>query len=174
MTALLKRKILKFSVYFFIVCTLYILQSTAEVFKVAEIMPMLVLPACLCLSVFEGPVASGIFGFFAGLLCDCAAETVFGFNALFLMTLCVSTELVFNFLLRRSVLNVMLIGLSAIFARAVLEFFFVFVIYNYSGLAQFFYTVIAPQAVITTVYIIPFYYVFRKLHKMFEPEETRE
>lgn len=174
MTALLKRKILKFFVYFITVYVLYILQSTAEDFKVAGIMPMLVLPACLCLSVFEGPVSAGIFGFFAGLLCDCAAETVFGFNALFFMVLCVSTELVFTFVLRRSVLNVMLIGLLTIFIRAVLEFFFAFVLYGYSGLAQFFYTVIAPQAAITAVYTIPFYYVFRKLHERFEPEETRE
>ena len=107
-------------------------------------------------------------------MCDCAAETVFGFNALFCMLLCVGAGLVFIYVLRRSVLNVMLISLFAIFTRSLLEFFFTFVIYDYSGLAQFFYTVIAPQAVWTAVFSLPLCLLFRYLHSRFEPEETRE
>lgn len=174
MTALLRRKIIKFSVYALIIYALYILQSTPGFFEICGVAPILVLPACICLSVYEGELAAGIFGFFAGLLCDCAAETVFGFNALFCMLLCVGTGLIFIYVLRRSVLNVMLISLLAIFLRSVCEFFFTFVLYDYDGLAQFFYTVIAPQAVWTAVFSLPFCLLFRGLHARFEPEEARE
>ena len=105
------------------------------------------------------------------LACGC---TVFGFNALFCMLLCVGAGLVFIYVLRRSVRNVMLISLFAIFTRSLLEFFFTFVIYDYQGLAQFFYTVIAPQAVWTAVFSLPLCLLFRYLHSRFEPEETRE
>lgn len=174
MTALLRRKIIKFSVYAIIIYALYILQSTPGFLEIGGTAPILVLPACVCLAVYEGEFAAGIFGFFAGLLCDCAAETVFGFNALFCMALCVGAGLIFIYVLRRSVLNVMLISLFAIFARSVLEFFFTFVIYDYAGLAQFFYTVIAPQAAWTTVFSLPLCLLFRALHRRFEPEEARE
>ena len=174
MTTLLKRKIIKFSTYALIIYVLYILQSTPGFLEISGTAPILVLPACICLAVYEGEFAAGIFGFFAGVLCDCAAETVFGFNALFCMLLCVGAGLVFIYVLRRSVLNVMLISLFAIFTRGVLEFFFTFVIYDYQGLAQFFYTVIAPQAVWTAVFSLPLCLLFRYLHSRFEPEETRE
>ena len=174
MTALLKRKIIKFSTYALIIYVLYILQSTPGFLEICGTAPILVLPACICLAVYEGEFAAGIFGFFAGVLCDCAAETVFGFNALFCMLLCVGAGLVFIYVLRRSVLNVMLISLFAIFTRSLLEFFFTFVIYDYQGLAQFFYTVIAPQAVWTAVFSLPLCLLFRYLHSRFEPEETRE
>ena len=144
MTAYLRRKIIKFSVYAIIIYVLYILQSTPGFLEVCNTAPILVLPACVCLAVYEGGFAAGIFGFFAGLLCDCAAETVFGFNALFCMAICVGTGLVFIYMLRRSVLNVMLVSLLAIFSRSVFEFFFTFVIYDYNGLSQFFYTVKRP------------------------------
>lgn len=174
MTALLKRKIIKFSTYALIIYVLYILQSTPGFLEICGTAPILVLPACICLAVYEGEFAAGIFGFFAGVLCDCAAETVFGFNALFCMLLCVGAGLVFIYVLRRSVLNVMLISLFAIFTRSLLEFFFTFVIYDYQGLTQFFYTVIAPQAVWTAVFSLPLCLLFRYLHSRFEPEETRE
>lgn len=174
MTALLKRKIIKFSTYALIIYALYILQSTPGFLEIRGTAPILVLPACICLAVYEGEFAAGIFGFFAGVLCDCAAETVFGFNALFCMLLCVGAGLVFIYVLRRSVLNVMLISLFAIFTRSLLEFFFTFVIYDYQGLTQFFYTVIAPQTVWTAVFSLPLCLLFRYLHTRFEPEETRE
>ena len=174
MTAYLRRKIIKFSVYAIIIYVLYILQSTPGFLEVCTTAPILVLPACVCLAVYEGGFAAGIFGFFAGLLCDCAAETVFGFNALFCMAICVGTGLVFNYMLRRSVLNVMLVSLLAIFSRSVFEFFFTFVIYDYNGLSQFFYTVMAPQAALTAVFSLPMCLLFRWLHGRFEPEESRE
>lgn len=174
MTPLLRRRIIKFSVYTLIIFVLYILQSTPGFFEVGGAAPIFVLPACVCLSVYEGETSGGVFGFFAGLLCDCAAETVFGFNALFFMLLCAGAGLLFIYVLRRSVLNVMLISLSAIFVRSLLEFFFSFVLYDYPGLAMFFYTVIAPQVALTAIFSLPLCLLFRSLHSRFEPEEARE
>ena len=60
MTAYLRRKIIKFSVYAIIIYVLYILQSTPGFLEVCNTAPILV-----CLAVYEGGFAAGIFGFFA-------------------------------------------------------------------------------------------------------------
>ena len=73
MTKYFLRKVLKFSVYALIVFSAYIIQTTPGLFDFYGIKPILVLPACICIAVFEGEFAGGLFGFFAGLLCGASA-----------------------------------------------------------------------------------------------------
>ena len=174
MTKLFRRKVIKFITYFLIVFASYIIQTTPGLFEFLGIVPILVLPACICIAVFEGEFAGGLFGFFAGLLCDSTSETVFGFNAFIFLSFCVLAGLSTIYIFRRSTMNIMLLCLGAIFLRSSLEFFFAYVLYQYEDLGVFFYTIIAPQIVLTSIFSLPYCLIFRKLHKKFEPEETRE
>lgn len=174
MTEHFRRKVIKFSVYALIVFAAYIIQTTPGLFEFFGITPILVLPACICIAVFDGEFSGGLFGFFAGLFCDSTSETVFGFNALVFLVLCVLAGLSTIYIFRRSTMNVMLLCLGAVFIRSSLEFFFTFVLYGYENLSAFFYTQIAPQIVLTAIFSLPFCMLFRTLHKKFEPEETKE
>ena len=174
MTKYFRRKVIKFLTYFFIVFASYIIQTTPQLLDWFGVVPFIVLPACICIAVFEGEFAGGLFGFFAGLLCDSASETVFGFNAFVYLSLCVLAGLSTIYLFRRSTMNIMLLCLVAVLIRSYLEFFFVFILYGYENLAPFFYTVVAPQIVFTSIFSFPYCIFFRWLHKKFEPEETRE
>ena len=174
MTKYLRRKILKFFTYAVIVFSAYIIQTTPELFDFFGISPILVLPACICIAVFEGEFAGGLFGFFMGLFCDSTSETVFGFNALVFLVFCVFAGLATIYLFRRSTMNIMLLCLGAVFLRSALEYFFGFILYGYENIVPFFYTEIGPQIVLTSLFSLPFCFIFRWLHKKFEPEETRE
>ena len=174
MTKYFRRKLLKFFVYAVIVFLSYIIQSTPGILEFQGISPILVLPACICLAIYEGEFAGGIFGFLAGLFCDSTAETIFGFNALMYLVFCTFAGLFAIYLFRRSTMNVMLVCLMAAFMRALLEFFFVFVLYGYEELSGFFYLEIAPQAVYTSLFSLPYCLLFRWLHGKLEPEEARE
>lgn len=174
MTKLFRRKLLKFFTYAVIVFAAYIIQTTPGLFEFFGISPILVLPACICIAVFEGEFAGGLFGFLAGLFCDSTSETVFGFNALIFLLLCVSAGLFTIYVFRRSTMNIMLLCLFSVFVRSGLEFFFNFVLYEYEALDVFFYTQIAPQIVLTSIFSLPFCMLFRWLHKKFEPEMTKE
>ncbi len=174
MTKYLRKKILKFFVYALIVFGAYIIQTTPGLFDYFGIKPLLVLPACLCIAVFEGEFAGGLFGFFFGLFCDSSSETIFGFNALVFLVLCVVAGLATIYIFRRSTMNIMLLCLGAIFIRSALEYFFGFILFGYENLAPFFYTEIAPEAVLTSLFSLPFCVFFRWLHKNFEPEATKE
>lgn len=174
MTKYFRRKVLKFFVYAVIVFAAYIIQTTPGLFEFFGVRPILVLPACICIAVFEGEFAGGLFGFFAGLFCDSASETVFGFNALVFLIFCVLAGLATIYVFRRSTMNIMLLCLGVVFCRCVLEFFFTFVLYGYENLWAYFYTQIAPQIVLTSIFSLPLCALFRALHKKFEPEETKE
>ena len=174
MTKYFRRKVIKFLTYFFIVFASYIIQTTPQLLDWFGVVPFIVLPACICIAVFEGEFAGGLFGFFAGLLCDSASETVFGFNAFVYLSLCVLAGLSTIYLFRRSTMNIMLLCLGAVFLRFVLEYFFMFVLFDYENLPAFFYTRIAPQIVLTSIFSLPLCALFRKLHSKFEPGETKE
>lgn len=174
MTKVFRRKVIKFIACFLIVFASYIIQTTPGLFEFFGVVPILVLPACICIAVFEGEFAGGLFGFFAGLLCDSTSETVFGFNAFIFLSFCVLAGLSTIYIFRRSTMNIMLLCLGAIFLRSVLEFFFAYVLYQYQDLEIFFYTILAPQIVFTSIFSLPYCIIFRRLHKKFEPEETRE
>ncbi len=174
MTKYLRRKILKFFVYALIVFAAYILQTTPGLFDFYGIKPILVLPACICIAVYEGEFAGGLFGFFFGIFCDSTSETVFGFNAFVFLVLCVCAGLATIYIFRRSTMNIMLLCLGAVFFRSALEYFFGFILYGYENLVPFFYTEVAPQVVLTSIFSLPFCLLFRWLHKKFEPEETKE
>lgn len=174
MTKYFRRKLLKFFTYAIVVFAAYIFQTTPGLFEFFGVRPFLVLPACICLAVFEGEFAGGLFGFFAGLFVDSGSETVFGFNALVFLLLCVVSGLATIYVFRRSTMNVMLLCLGAIFIRFGLEFFFNLVLFDYENIIPYFYTQIGPQIVLTSLFSLPFCVIFRWLHKKFEPEETKE
>ena len=174
MTKYFLRKVLKFSVYALIVFSAYIIQTTPGLFDFYGIKPILVLPACICIAVFEGEFAGGLFGFFFGLFCDSTSETVFGFNALLFLVFCVFAGLATIYIFRRSTMNIMLLCLGAIFLRSALEFLFNFILYGYENLVPYFYTEIAPQIVFSSIFAFPFCVLFRWLHRKFEPENTKE
>ena len=173
MTKYLRQKITKYFVYALIVFAAYILQTTPGFFDFYGIKPILVLPACICIAVYEGEFAGGLFGFFFGIFCDSTSETILGFNALLFLLICVATGLATIYLFRRSTLNILLICLGAVFLRSVLEYFFGFILFGYENLTPFFYTEIAPQVVFSSVFFLPIALFFEWLHKKFEPETTK-
>ena len=173
MTKYFRRKVLKFLTYALIVFGAYIIQTTPGLFDFFGISPILVLPACICIAVYEGEFAGGLFGFFFGLFCDSTSETIFGFNSLLFLVFCVFAGLATIYLFRRSTMNIMLLCLGAIFLRSVLEYFFGFILFGYENLVPFFYTRLGPQVVLTSLFSFPFCLLFRWLHGKFEPETTK-
>ena len=173
MTKYLYKKILKYFLYFLFIFLLFVLQSVPGLLDYCSVSPILVLPACICIAVYEGELPGGIMGFFAGILCDSASETVFGFNAFFYLVLCVTASLVVIYLLRKSTLNIMLISLAAILVRSFMEYFFKFQIYGYESAPVVFFQSFGPQIAYSAIFVLPFCLIIRYVHERFEPESQQ-
>lgn len=174
MTNFFYHKLYKYITLSLIVFFSYILQTTPGILSYYDITPVLVLPACICISVYEGEFAGGLFGFFSGLMVDCFSEANFGYSSFFYLILCVAAGLATNHFFRRSTMNIIILCLSSIFINSVINFFFSYVLYSTIGIQSIFYTIIAPQALYSTLFSIPYCYLFKWLHKVFEPDVARE
>jgi hypothetical protein len=88
-----------------------------------------VIPAAICIAMFEGEFVGGIYGASAGLLCDAAAvprqtggSVLFGMSGFLLCALCVAVGLLIIYLLRCNLLGCMLFVAAITLALGSLEF----------------------------------------------------
>ncbi|HPD88582.1 MAG TPA: rod shape-determining protein MreD [Oscillospiraceae bacterium] len=167
------RNLMKYGSYVLILFFSYILQATPGI-GFLGVKPMLVLPACICIAFLEDEFSGGLLGVFAGIFCDFSSDTVFGFNALLFLIFCVGAGLAAEYAVRRSLINVMLFSLTAVFLRAGLEFVFSFALYRYEGAAAYFYTVMGPEIVLTSVFTPLYFFLTKLVHHRFRPSSERE
>lgn len=62
--------VVKYVTYSLLMLVLYVLQSTPQLFSIAGIKPILVFPFAVAVAMFDKQLAGGLFGLFAGILCD--------------------------------------------------------------------------------------------------------
>ncbi len=168
------RLILKYLLYVLVIFFAFIAQTTPGVLSFCGVRPTLVLPACICIAVYEGEYVGGLLGALGGLLCDFCADSIFGFNSILFVVLCCAAGLGFIYLIRSTFTNVLMISLAALFLRALIEFFFSYVIWGHEALSGLFYMYVAPSAVWSAAFTPIFYFIARGIHRGFESADERE
>ena len=83
-----RSQLLKWGCYVLALFVCAALQTTPGLFQLGEAKPLLVLPLCLAVAVFEGEFAGALLGTVGGLLWDYAAGRTVGMLALELLLLC--------------------------------------------------------------------------------------
>lgn len=151
-----------------ILIVLYIVQTTPSLFSVYGVKPILVVPAAVCYAMYEGELTGGIMGAFAGLLCDLASFTIFGFNGVLVMAGCVAVGLLTIYLTQLKLTNALMLGFAVLLLRGLIEYFFYFQIWGFENSYRVFVFSTLPTAVYSTVAIIPFYYMARSLKAFFD------
>lgn len=157
-----------------IVFSLFILQTIPGFLEFYGIRPLLLLPACICIAIYEGAYLGGLFGFIGGILCDSVSENVFGFNAALYLVICVAAGLVMENLFRRSYINNSVISLVGVFLRCLVEYYFDYRLYSYEGLSKFFYVDMMPQVVYSGIVILVFCAFAGRIHGFIDPGSVRE
>jgi len=138
----------------------YIYMTTV---KTTLPMPLLLLPLSLCISMYESPFSSAVTGLAAGLLLDNALGTIIGFNGILLLWCCLFTSLLFIFVMRRHVVNILLLTLATSLIQGFLHYLFYYSIWGYSTGADIFVGVFLSVIAISQLFTIIFYYIVRFL-----------
>lgn len=129
---------------------LYVIQITPRLLEFFSAKPFPLIAMAVIIAMFEGEFVGGIYGAFAGLLCDTAAFSLFGFNGLMLCLLCIGIGLLTTYLMQPHVGNALLfVGLSTASMRS-LQFLFTYGIFNYDGIGAIY----IRQALLPTVYTV--------------------
>ena len=94
---------------------------------------MLVLPAVICIAMFEGELTGALIGVFGGLLCDLSSGLIYGFNGLLFLLFCAAAGLLILHLMRLTLTNALIFSLVALAVRDLLEFYFLYILWGYEG-----------------------------------------
>ena len=146
---------------------LYVLQGTPMLFSIAGVKPNLIVPAAVCIAMFEGEFTGGIMGAIAGLLCDLGSFTIFGFNGILILVGCVAVGLLTAYLTQLRLSNALMLGAALLFLRGMLEYFFYFQMWGFENCSRVLLFSILPSIAYSVIVIIPLYFVVRGMTSYF-------
>ena len=163
----------KHVVYGVLLLLFYILQVTPRLFEIGGVKPVLVLPLAIAIAMHEGEFTGGIYGAFAGLLCDMGGFSLFGFNGFIFCFAAICAGLLIIYMMQCNVGGCMLFVLVAMMLRGSIGYMFAYGIWEYDNAWRVFMIQTMPTAVYTTVAVIPIYYILRAIFSKFEEELER-
>ena len=144
-----RSQLLKWGCYVLALFVCAALQTTPGLFQLGEAKPLLVLPLCLAVAVFEGEFAGALLGTVGGLLWDYAAGRTVGMLALELMILCFGVSVVVQLYLKDTPSNFVLLAVVCALLVLSADWLFFYYMPGYAGAGERFLWVVLPSALMT-------------------------
>lgn len=163
-----RSQLLKWGCYVLALFVCAALQTTPGLFQLGEAKPLLVLPLCLAVAVFEGEFAGALLGTVGGLLWDCTAGRTVGMLALELLLLCFAVSAVMQLYFKNSAANFALIASASALLVLTLDWLFFYYMPGYSGAASRWLWFVLPTAALSVPVCFPLFGVVRRIHEEFK------
>lgn len=139
--------IIKWVLYFLLMCVAFIFLTTGTNTK-----PLVLIPIAICISVYEEfELVSSLVGTFCGLMLDCVCGKTIGYNAILLTVICMFTSLMFLYLMRKSIINLIILNSAAVIILGLLDYLFFYGIWRYDTDAHIFLTTTLPSMLYTII-----------------------
>ncbi|MDR2656045.1 MAG: hypothetical protein LBC56_08305 [Oscillospiraceae bacterium] len=163
--------VLKWLVYSIIMILSYVLMVTPGFLTGGYSRPMLLIPLTVCISMFEGEFAGGLFAAAAGIFWDTGSDAFMGFHALILFVCCIGCGLLIQLLLKKRMLSAFLLCAAVSVIYSGLYFFFYFGIWPHSGavLARLFLWDFVPIIIYTFLCTPLYFYLVRFIYRKIRP-----
>ena len=144
-----RSQLLKWGCYVLALFVCAALQTTPGLFQLGEAKPLLVLPLCLAVAVFEGEFAGALLGAVGGLLWDCTAGRTVGMLALELLLLCFAVSVLVQLYLQVNPGNFAAVSTATALVVLSLDWLFFYYMPGYAGAGERFLWVVLPSALMT-------------------------
>lgn len=136
--------------------------------------PLLLIPLATSVAMFEGDLASGIFGVFCGLMLDIAnGVTIVGFSAILLLCACPFISLMSRFLIKKTFVANLVLNAAVSIVMAGLDLIFLHWVWEGGQSAISFCKVILPAYGGAIFWSIPIYALISFIVKKFRPKEQQ-
>lgn len=146
-----------------IIVAFAVLQNACGMLKVPfAARPLLLIPLCVCVSMFESNTASALFGAFGGILWDVSAACD-GFNAVVIMLFGAGCSLLISHFMRNNIVTALVLCASA---TAVYEMIYAVIFKMLQGVSPLagFFTYNIPVILLTAVFIPVCYFVVKLVY----------
>ncbi len=136
--------------------------------------PLLIIPLATAVAMYEGDLASGIFGTVCGLMLDMAnGVTVMGFSALWLLCLCPTITLLSRFWVRVSMWSHLVMNAAAVIIMAFMDMIFLHWVWERSESIISLRAVILPSYGGAILFSIPIFLLVRLISVKLRRKEQR-
>lgn len=135
-------------------------------FKIGQISPIVVLPLIVAISMFFGEWSGAAYGFIAGLLMDSTSLGSSLFNSICMMLIGLFCGIVANFYLNKNIKSALALSGAASFSYYLAKFLLLYVLAGNGVDGQLFARYLLPGVLYTSVFIVPFYFLERKLKSL--------
>ncbi len=156
--------ILRYLIYFVILFTGYIFMTSVNFTKNV---PLVMFSVAICIAIFEEPFSAAVIGSFAGALTDIAEGTLIGINAIIILWCCLIISLLFRFIMRKHIINIMAVAFISIFLQTGFKYIFNYFIWNYDDSGKIYLNEILPVIISTLIATAIFYPVIKIIYKKF-------
>lgn len=163
----------KYLFYAFLFVLLSAIQSAPHFLEIFGGRPILLYPCAIAIAMADGELVGGIFGAFAGLLCDHTMNVVFGFNSILLLVCCAAVGLLTIYYIKNNLKSAMALTAAAVLIRDLIFLLFGYLIFGYKDIQYMIFMGILPCSLYTIAVTPIFYYLFRFLHDFFENKVNR-
>ena len=163
-----RSQLLKWGCYVLALFVCAALQTTPGLFQLGQAKPLLVLPLCLAVAVFEGEFAGALFGTVGGLLWDYAAGRTVGMLALELLLMCFALSVLVQLYLQGSTWNFALISMVTAALVLSLDWLFFYYMPGYSWAGSRWLTFVLPSAGLTLLPSLVLFRLVRRIHEEFK------
>ena len=163
-----RSQLLKWGCYVLALFVCAALQTTPGLFQLGQAKPLLVLPLCLAVAVFEGEFAGALLGAVGGLLWDYAAGRTVGMLALELLLLCFGVSVLVQLYLQVNFGNFAAVSTVTALLVLSLDWLFFYYMPGYSGAASRWLWFVLPTAALSVPVCFPLFGVVRRIHEEFK------
>ena len=163
-----RSQLLKWGCYVLALFVCAALQTTPGLFQLGQAKPLLLLPFCLAVAVFEGEFAGALFGAVCGLLWDYTAGRTVGMLALELLLLCFAVSVLVQLYLQATPVNFTVIGTLAALAVLSLDWLFFYYMPGYSAPGWRYLTFVLPSTALTIPAALLTFLLVRRIHTEFK------
>lgn len=152
-----------------VIVVLFLLQNSTDILpRLFSVSPLPIIPAVICIAMFERETTGLVVGLISGILMDINSIQICGFNAIVLLILGCGCGLLVTYLFTNSPISAFFLSGCACVAYYLI-YFIIFVLFagvNEPYLYFFRYTLVG--ALYTWLYTLPIYLILRAMSKRSE------
>lgn len=162
-------------ILFSILIAVVFITSTAG----SHLKPMLLMSLALCISSHTGEIQATAVGMVCGFLTDIVCGKLIGFNAIIFVVCCVAVSLLYTYMLRQKMLNILLLTAVSVLIQGYLDYLFYYAIWGHEDVTLIYTDVILPVNALTLLSSACLYYPVKWIadkcgsRRVQELEETR-
>ena len=151
-------QVLQWGLFAVLILLCYLAETSGSYVK-----PLLLIPVSLCIASHTGELQAMTAGAACGLLLDLSCGKLPGCNAMILVICCVIVSLLYRYVLRQKLLNMLFLTAVCTFVQGGLDYVLYYAVWGHEDVFLVWQKLILPSCLMTVISSVIFYFLIKKI-----------